>query len=567
MPVCKRDPFIYILLLIALILRIPAVSESLSAVYNSTEYFLAKIALNMGSRHSLDPLVYVYPAFYFYILLGLYGGYYLVGRAIGSFPDQASFAVKFLTEPASFYLLGRLLSTGLSLLSIYFMYRILEKYRGKIFARLAAGMAALSQYYIEFSGYATMDMVLIFFATLTVLFFFIIEDSPRLLFLFLQGLCCGLAIAAKYNAGFLVIGILLADYYLYRKYNLNYYKATLLSTAGIVSGFFLTNPLGLITPLTYYQGFLYRTSQMGIAVSTDHGLDYIWEISHLFSTEWMIGFTFIAGTIFVIWKHPRFYRPQLAAVLLTFLYVGSWQKKGLDYLFAIFPIWIIFGTVWVEHSYLNIFKKDLYKKVFITVIFLPSCLLSLYHGVLWLNQDTREQATEWLIAHHQPGQKYCYDNHHYDLAVFDIDRYLEYGAGAVFLPQAVRQKLEHYRPDMRNISFIPIMYGYQDRVYSTTDSYAKDESFFKRKDLERLIGEGTDFLITNEDFYSTYQQVTLEQYPPVIAGRIREVRDFYFLLERRYEPVKIFEAGFWSKGPCLKIYDLNRTGSHGTGNR
>jgi hypothetical protein len=244
---------------------------------------------------------------------------------------------------------------------------------------------------------------------------------------------------------------------------------------------------------------------------------------------------------------------------LTFLYVGSWEKKGLDYLFALYPGWIIFGTAWMEYGYKNYFKKEIHKIVFLLIVILPSVLLSVYNGILYLGQDTREEATEWLITHNQAGQIYCYDYYHIDLGVFDIDRYIRYGAGSVYLPADVKKELEKYRTSRQNISFIPIMYQDSNATYSGSNLYEKDESLYKRKDLGRLLAEGVTFLITNKPFYTTYQRVPIERFPPSIAQRIREIREFYVLLDAGYIPIKIFKPGFWKKGPELKIYDLHKS--------
>ncbi len=56
--------FILSVLGLVVLLRIPAIPDGLPAVYNPTEYFLAKIALSMGARFSPDPLFYMYPPFY-----------------------------------------------------------------------------------------------------------------------------------------------------------------------------------------------------------------------------------------------------------------------------------------------------------------------------------------------------------------------------------------------------------------------------------------------------------------------------------------------------------------------
>jgi len=558
----KDNQFLYSLLLLAMLFRLPAVWDGLPAVYNSTEYFLAKIALNMGAHQSLDPLIYIYPTFYSYLLLALYGGYFIIGKIFGIFADRTAFAVQFLVQPASFYLLGRLVNMLISLACIYFLFIILKKYKGNFFAGLAATMAALCQSYIEFSGYAVSDTVLIFFSTLTVLFFLVTDQSPRLSYLFIQGLFCGLAIAAKYNAGFLAIGLCVGNYLLYRKYRLDFFKITLISFAGIAVGFLTTDPLVLIISGKYLEGFRHLTAQMGAAVSFEYGLNYFWELVQLLRTEWVIGFTFIAGTIFVLWKQPKQFLPHLFIVFLTFLYVGSWEKKGLDYLFTLYPIWILFGTACVEYMYTNFFKKEMYKNLIILLVVLPSLLLSAYHGILYLRQDTREELTQWLVNHEQSRQIYCYDYYHLDLGIFDIDRYAKYGAGSAYLTVEVKQELEKYRTSKLNISFIPIMYKDSTATYAGSNLYEKDESLYKRKSLQQLLAEGVTMLITNKPFYTTYQQVSIENFPPLIAQRIQEIREFYRQLDTGYVPFQIFKPGFWTRGPELKIYRLNQTLNH-----
>ena len=96
MKISKNESLIYILLFAAFVLRLPGVFDGLPAVYNSTEYLLAKTALNLGSQRTLDPGIYIYPTFYTYLMFLIYGLYFILSYPFGVFENTYDFAIKFL---------------------------------------------------------------------------------------------------------------------------------------------------------------------------------------------------------------------------------------------------------------------------------------------------------------------------------------------------------------------------------------------------------------------------------------------------------------------------------------
>ncbi len=110
----------------------------LPAAYNSTEYFLSKTTLGMGARQSIDPLIYIYPTAYMYILAGLYGVLYISGTVIGIFSNTGDFAIRYLIDPSLFYLAGRVTNILFSLLTVLILYVRSQKLFGETTARFAA---------------------------------------------------------------------------------------------------------------------------------------------------------------------------------------------------------------------------------------------------------------------------------------------------------------------------------------------------------------------------------------------------------------------------------------------
>jgi len=553
----KSDKFIYSLIIGALFLRLPGVFDGLPAVYNSTEYFLSKITLNMAAHFSLDPSNYIYPALYNYFLLIIYGIYFFLGLFYGVFPNGYVFAVQFLVDPSGFYIFARSVNVLISLATVVVIYHFLRRYKGESLARITAIIAVLNLHLIQFSAFATADTILVFFSSLSVLSIYRLYHAPSNKNFFFSGLFCGLAIAAKYNAAVIIIGLIVAHHQIWSLRKTKYSHTALSLLSGIVLGFLITNPYWLLQPQKYIEGFQIISQQMYSAVSLHHGINYLWEIMTLIKNELLLGILFIISTGFIIWKERKKQLPFILIVLVAFIYVGSWRKKGIDYLFAIFPIWFIFSAIFIQYVSEHICKKRRTRVILFLLLFAPSTLMACYNALLHIRMDTREQVTDWIITFLDKDSTICYDNTHYDLGLFDIDRYISYGKGSMYLPAKVKKYLEAFRDHERNIKFLPILSEDSTNVRNVTSSYEIEQSRYRRKTLPELINEKADYFITNSNYYQPYLQVSSDEYNPVIRKRIDHVQIFYYYLFANYKPIVVFTPGLWAKGPELRIYQLN----------
>lgn len=552
----KVDWYLIIALLVGFVLRLPGLFDGLPATFNSTEYFLAKVALSLGASRSIDPGIYIYPTFYTYLLFIIYGLFYIAGWIIGIFENINAFVIQFLIDPSLFYFLPRLINTLINLIGIYILYKILHKTANKRVAQLSAVLMAISFYMIEKSNFAIPDMLMIFFSLLTTLYYYKIFDSPDRKNIFLAGIFSGLAIGAKYNAGFLVIGLLITIIILWRKKQVKFFQGFIWSASGVLGGFALTNPLWFVYPERFYNGFRVISAQMYSAVSAEQGDPFIWEILTLIQNEYLIGVLFFAATTYFFFQSEKKHIPAITVILLTFLLVGSWSKKGIDYLLAAYPAWIILGSFYMDLILER--KKHIknFKSIILILLIFPSVILAIYHNIESIGKDTREQAAEWLIEQNDGQIIVCYDNSHYDLGVFDINRYAEYGEGATKLPMGIRNELQMYRTDPRNINFMPMMIANPSCTLKTDNPYESEVIRFRRRTLRELIQSGTDFLITNSNLYNAYLPLNMRDYPLGIQIGIHEVQDFYQQLFEHFEPVKVFKPGFWTPGPEIRFYKL-----------
>ncbi len=203
-------------------------------------------------------------------------------------------------------------------------------------------------------------------------------------------------------------------------------------------------------------------------------------------------------------------------------------------------------------------QKTAYKTILILLIFLPSFFGAVHQVILYINQDTREQATEWLISNIEHDQKVCYDNYHIDLGVFDIQRYLSYGASVDKLPDPVKQSLQIFSTDPRQINFVPILVANPSCTLKTDNPYETESVRNRRRVLRELLRLNTTILISNSWYYNSYLSVNLKDYPLGVQIGIKDVQDFYEQLFQNFKSVKIFKPNFCTPGPEIGIYNLNQ---------
>lgn len=95
----------------ALALRVTALDFGLPAVYNPDEIAILSRALAFA-KGDLNPHNFLYPTFFFYVLFGWLGAYFVLARLTGAVPSLQAFRERFFVDPSSLYLAGRALGAA-----------------------------------------------------------------------------------------------------------------------------------------------------------------------------------------------------------------------------------------------------------------------------------------------------------------------------------------------------------------------------------------------------------------------------------------------------------------------
>jgi len=559
----KNVVYPMVLVLVALFLRFWGITYGLPSVYNSTEYFIAKQALSFGARHTLEPLYFVYPSFYSYIIAVLFGVYFLIGHLTGIFPTTADFAIQFFVNPSTFYLIGRISSAIFFIIALLIFYRISRFYLNAESGFFFSLLFLFSINMQAFTFWMVPDSLLLLGMAIVLYYLVKLEKKklsyPELVF---ASMVCGLTISTKYNAGFLGFGWIVAVWFFSAQNFHLKIKNIIFSSIGIIVGFILGSPYWVIKFSKFNEGLGMVVSQSKYAFNFETGAPYLWEIQKLISSEWLLGllFIFLLFTLFLYYKKEIF--PLTAMIIPTFLLVGSWQKKGLDYLLIIFPALLVVFLILIN-KYRQKFSIDNWLIYLLAPILILNGSRLIFHDFQKTREDTREMAGKWIVQNYQPGTRICYDHYHYDIDLIDINRFLDYGEGSRYLNEIIRNKLEKFKYGSNDYAFISAQkilneIDLPDSMFTImqADTFLRQTFFHPHKTLDELKEDGVKLLILNSDTYLKF----MNNSPPDPSNPIRADflfrKHFYQTVLDDLSPIKSFKPDYLHLGPDIKIYNL-----------
>jgi hypothetical protein len=299
------------------------------------------------------------------------------------------------------------------------------------------------------------------------------------------------------------------------------------------------------------------TEQMTYEMVTEGTIIYMWEMEQILTHELLLGVLFIVSMVFALLKRNQYSLILLSIVLPTYLYVGSWDKKGIDYLLVCWPAFILLAIDYLNNYWEKIKVRNRLTIGIIFIVLFPLLLFNMYHTILLILPDTRQDASEWLLTNMGSKDKIYYDKNGYDLKLIDIRRYTEYGVHAKFLNDEIKDRLNSYNDLKRNVNFVKSVEYLADLAEDSVSMDSRTlQSAIRWKSLDEIITEGVTWVVINIEFKRIYIS---KQYKKAsqIQKNIDAMRSFYSNLEKKYRPIKVIKNNFWRNGPEILIYNLH----------
>lgn len=196
-----RDPWLAGILALAAGLRLYGLGHGLPHVYNPDEVNIMARALSLAQDP--NPHYFLYPNFFFFLLFGVMGALFVVGRLLGRYPSLGAFEARFFENPTDFYLAGRWLGVLAALATIVLCYRLASKHFGRAVARAAALFVAVAYFHVRDSHYLKHDVPVGLLFMVCLVAFDRIREDPRLRSYVLSGMAMGVAFATHYYTIFI----------------------------------------------------------------------------------------------------------------------------------------------------------------------------------------------------------------------------------------------------------------------------------------------------------------------------------------------------------------------------
>jgi len=189
------------ILVIAAVFRLLYLGRDLPFVYDLDERLFVKGAMGMLSHHTLDPGWFGVPASTTMYLLGfVYAVIFALGSAFGTFHGTEDFRTIYRTDPAIFYMAGRLISVVAGCAGVWLIYKITASISDRRAGLAAAFALAISPLHIVLSRNLRIDALMTVFVLASVWFSLRIISSDDVRNYIKSGAWLGMAVMTKYPA-------------------------------------------------------------------------------------------------------------------------------------------------------------------------------------------------------------------------------------------------------------------------------------------------------------------------------------------------------------------------------
>jgi hypothetical protein len=257
---------LFAIVVIAAVLRFWNIDWGLPHPYHPDEGSVLVHALGFGTG-DLNPHWFRWPSLLMYVVFGLYGLYFLIGKAVGLLGAPIDLVRQFTTDVSPFWLIGRAVSALAGVVTVGLTWRFGRKAFGSFAGISAALLLAVMYLHVRDSHYATPDVTMTLFVTASMLAALAAAHSGRGGMLIISGLFAGLAASTKYPGALAGTGTVAAAVYLAltgRRAALPLIGAVLAGAAGFVAG----TPYSVLSWSEFTRDFATQTvmvSRVGVA--------------------------------------------------------------------------------------------------------------------------------------------------------------------------------------------------------------------------------------------------------------------------------------------------------------
>lgn len=396
-------PLILVLIL-GLLVRLSGIWFGLPDLCHADEPIVVNHAVAYGTG-DFNPHFFKVPPLVSYMLFICYGIYYVIGRAIGFFSGLEDFQNLFLSDPSSFYLIGRIVFGALlGTATVYVFYRLVDRFFSRTHAILGSFFLAFAFLHVRDSHYIYCDIPLLLLLVTAYFPIFRILQHDHWKDYLLFGILLGAATATKYNGIFLLFPFATAHFF--RLKQLRFRVLYNLFIAALVS--FIT--YSALNPFSWLDFHFFWSELRGQGRSEGFtGL-----IHHLvYSLNGGLGFPVLVfalgGILISLFSLTAKHLVFLSFVLVYYLVLSFFSQPYDRYVLPLVPFLIFFAAdalIYVRQKF-NLPKVAWF--ILALLIASPSIFKVGLSDQLFVQKDIRTVAREWIERNISPNTKIALD--------------------------------------------------------------------------------------------------------------------------------------------------------------
>ncbi len=378
------------ILAVAFVLRVTAIQFGLPYLYHADEPIVVNHALAYASG-DFNPHFFKIPPLVSYLLFGVYGFFYALGKISGKFQSPSEFEHFFYSDLTPFYLFGRLIfGVLIGTLTVYAFYRFVKKFFDRKTGLLSAALFAVCFLHARDSHYIYADIPLLLVLVLSFFAILKISEQNDLKLHAAAGAMIGLAAAIKYNGFALIVPYAIATFFSPKKEKT--IPGLLIAGISAVGLYSILNPFSLID----WQFFLQELKTQGQSqsgIGWAHHLRYsLWGGLGPFLTIAGVG-----GALLSLLQPQHHKRFTLAAFVFSYYAVLAFAGQPYDrYALPLVPFLIFFAVDRVQRLCKKLKWPQVVNVLLIIGLTAPTFVKTVMFDRMMLNQDTRTVAKEWI---------------------------------------------------------------------------------------------------------------------------------------------------------------------------
>ncbi|MFH0913380.1 MAG: glycosyltransferase family 39 protein [Candidatus Omnitrophota bacterium] len=413
------------------LLRLAGIRYGLPYLSHPDELRVIFDTLSMGHRLSLIPARPDYSLLYRYLLLVLYGFYYLAGKLLGIFRDLNDFAFKFMVDPTNIYIISRTVSVIFGTLTAGLSYILAKKFFNKTIAFVSLVFVLFEFQLFQHSQWAIYPSAFCFTVLLAFYFIFLALKEASLKNFICMGIFTGISISTQ-NHGIFLLPSLITVVLIHFWKNRNILKKEVFIKywSALFFSLFVFSLLGNFYWLFIFQkaaakyAELLGVTKVGFASRAPYANNIFsmsfWFLKELIRQDGFLGVVLALGLVYALYKRTKYDIIFLVYVITSLFVFSGWGFRLLHDMLGVMPVVCIFGASFFVESLKKIKLKETYIAVASCLIVLPLVYGSILIDIKKNNPDTRELAKAWIEQNIPPTDKIAIDWHIFSVPLNNI---------------------------------------------------------------------------------------------------------------------------------------------------